>query len=107
MQSATYYLVVSVGALLELNSRGGIEIEWLEWRDHVVIACPFMDETLRPFGPRTPVLLYSSMQSFLDARMQVHDFTLRGRARYLSKEANRSLCRLRHLSSTPAQAQIS
>ena len=58
MQSATCYLVVSVGALLELNSRGGTEIEWHEWRDHVVIACPFTDETLRPSGPRMPALLY-------------------------------------------------
>ena len=109
MQSATCYLVVSVGTLLEFKSRGGTEIRWDEWRDRVVAACPFTDETTRRIGPWVSgCRLFSifSTQSCPDLRMQVHDFSLWGRARYLSKEANRSFGGLRCLSSTPAQAQI-
>ena len=40
MQSATCYLAVSVGTLLEFKSRGGTEIRWDEWRDRVVATCP-------------------------------------------------------------------
>ena len=108
MQRATYYPVVSIRALLELQSHGGTEIVWDEWKNNVVAPRLTSDE----LGPVAPWVsgcrLFSicSTESSPDAQVQVHDFSVRGRAQYLSEEADQSFGGLRCLSPTPAQARI-
>ena len=101
------YLAVSVGALLELKSRGGAEIGWDEWKDHVAIPRHLLDHhiaTLWVSGCR--LFCICSTESGPDHQMKVYDFSPQGRAQYLSEEADGSLGILRYLSPTPARAQI-
>lgn len=101
-----YYLAVSVGALLELGSCGGTEMGWDEWRSHVVVPRLFSYETGLLWVSGCRLFSICPTESSPDGQMQVYDFSKRGRARYLSKEADQSSGALRCLSPTPAQATI-
>ena len=105
---ASYYLAVSVGALLELKSCGARKIRWDEWKSHVVVPRLPLDE----MGPVAPwvsgcrLFFIRSRESSPDVQMQVYDFSVQGRAQYLSKEGDESFGGLRCLSPTPARARI-
>ena len=107
VHSTKCYLAVSVGALLELKSRREAEIGWDEWKSHVAV--------LRlPSDPRMVALWVSGCRFFSissahpsqGGQMQVYDFSVRGRAQYLSEEVDQQFSGLRYMLPTPAQAQI-
>ena len=107
MQRALYNPVVSVGALLKLKNRGRAEIEWDELRNHILVARLSLDE----MGPIDPwvsgcwLFFICSTESGLDDQMRVYDFSMQGRAQYLS-EVDQSVGGLRCLSPAPARAWI-
>lgn len=102
------YLAISVGALLELKSRGGAEIGWDEWKGHAVVPRLLSSDewtaTLLVSGCR--LFYISSTESDPDAQIRVYDFSARGCAQYSSEEANQAFGTLRYLSPTPARARI-
>ena len=108
MQRALYNPAVSVGALLELKNRGRGEIEWDELRSHVVVPRLSLDEMgpIDPWVSGCRLFFICSTESGQDDQLRVYDFSMRGRAQYLSEEADQSVGGLRCLSPTPARAWI-
>jgi len=98
------YLVFPVEALLRLaKGREGYEVGWDEWKMHVVV----------PSIPESDLILFciSGCRLFCviltgssDAEVELYDFSLRGRAKYLSEQANADLGGVRCLASTEATA---
>lgn len=103
-----HYLIVRVGALLKLlGNREGTEIGWDEWKAHVAIRSPPRR------GPTTLGAQVSGCRLFFSTyfthdgpeprvQIEVHNFCLQGRAKYLGKRKNGELGEVGHLSSTGA-----
>lgn len=109
MQPRPIYLVVRVEALLELlKDREGTEVGWDEWKNHVAIPSfspgASASLTIQVSGCRL-FYVYSTASS-LCSQMEVYDFSMQGRAKYLSKRKIRGLRTLNHLSSTRAKRKI-
>ena len=106
MRCSVRYLVVSVGALLELKSRGRAEIRWDEWKHHVAILRLGGRGRAAAFCVSGCRLLFVFFTQFSGhGQMEMYDFSMWGRARYLSEEVNQ-LFGLRYLSSTPGRVPI-
>ena len=106
MRCSVRYLVVSVGALLELKSRGRAEIRWDEWKHHVAIPRLGGRGRAAAFCVSGCRLLFVFFTQFSGhGQMEMYDFSMWGRARYLSEEVNQ-LFGLRYLSSTPGRVPI-
>ena len=99
-------LVVTVGALLELERRGEAEIGWDEWKCHVAILRNFPDHPTSFWVSGCRLFYICSTEPGPGPQMQVYDLSPRGRAQYLGEEADRWLGVVRYLSPTPARAQI-
>ena len=100
------YLVFPVETLLRLaEGREGCEIRWDEWKIHAVI--PFI-----PSHDRVQVCVsgcrLSSIKFALDGKveLEVYDFSMRGRAKYLTERVDVSLGGVRYLASTGTKAQL-
>ena len=108
VQLASYYLVVSVGALLEFRSRGWRMIKWGEWKSHVAIPRLSLDDVgpVAPWVSGCRLFFLRSTKSSPDGQMQVYDFSARGRAQYISREVDHPFGEPRSLSPTLAQARI-
>ena len=100
------YLVISVGALLELKRRGETEIRWDEWKCHVAVPRRVPNHPVALWVSGCRLFCISSTESDPGVQMQVYDLSPRGRAQYLSEKTGRSLGGLRYLSPIPARAQI-
>jgi len=97
--------IFRIGALLELlEDREGSEIEWDDWKSHVVI--PSLD----PDCESPPCIWVSGCRLFsvdsVDAQMEVYDSSMQGCMEYLSDEASYELGGLRHLSSTGTEVRV-
>jgi len=106
--SSVGYLVFRLEELLRrVEGREGCEIEWDEWKDCVAIPTIPQPDRARVWvsGSRlfsvTPTSRYEP-----DARMEVYDFTMNGRARYLSEEINADIGGVRYLLPTEAGASL-
>ena len=84
MQGTGLHLAVSVGALLELKSHGGAEIGWDEWRGRV-LRLVLHGETTDFWVSGCRLFYIFSTEVNLKDQMQVYDFSVRGRAQYLSE----------------------
>jgi hypothetical protein len=107
--SVLSYLVLRVGALLEfVESREGSEIEWDEWKS--LVAIPFVDlslvDTINAWVSGSRFFFISSFISSSAAFVRLFDFSMRGRAKYLSGRANERFGDFRALFSTGAKAEI-
>ena len=106
------FLVFRVGALSKLlESHEGSEIGWDEWKSHVINSP--IDQDL----PETPEVLdacvfgcrlfsISSVVPVPDAKMRAFDFSIQGRANYLSEEVNANVGGVRCMLPTGARAQV-
>ena len=103
------YLVLRVGALLELlKDREGTEVGWDEWKTHAAIL------SFPPSGAISHAVQVSGSRFFhiystapdLCSQMEVYDFSMQGRAKYLSKREFRGLGAINHMSSTGAKARV-
>lgn len=104
-----FYLVLRVGPLLELlESHEGSEIAWDEWKSHTFI--PSID-----LDPRNHVEIWVSgcrmfslipADSGSGAHAEVYDFSVLGRAKYLSEPVHEGLAGVRCLSSTGERAHF-
>ena len=100
IEFASRYLLVRVGVLLELGNRGVSEVGWDEWKNWVVIPSPH----LGPPMPRSDVWvsgsrLFSVYRSGSGpcAQMEVYDFSVQGRAKYLSNSVDERFGGVRYL----------
>jgi hypothetical protein len=113
IQYPPHYYILRVGGLFELlKGREGTEIGWDEWKHHVVIP------SLCHAGPSRCVVEVSGCQFFnifyssthcdpsRCVEMEVHDFSVQGRAKYLSKKQLRPCYEVDHLPSTGARVRI-
>lgn len=103
------YPVLRVGALLKfLEDHGGSEIEWDGWKSHVVIASVGDGEKgisdIWVSGCR--LFFITPSDSSPGAEMKVFDFSVEGRAKYLSEEMNTDVDGVRCLPPTIARVQI-
>ena len=88
-RSTLYYLVLRVGALLDLlEGREGSDIAWDEWKSNVTI--PFFkdDHTTRINASWVSGCRFFVIISILGTSMRVYDFSTRGRVKYLSDQAD-------------------
>ena len=99
--------IFRMGALLELlESREGSEVEWDEWKSHVVI--PSFDQVQdREFPPITRVSGCRLFSVYSEgAQAEVYDYSIQGRVEYLSDQVSYEHGGLRYLSSTGARVQL-
>jgi len=98
------YLVFPVEALLRLSEGyEGCEIRWDEWKMHVII--PFIPEPEYVQGWVSGCRLFS-MNFGGGTKVDVYDFSIRGRSKYLTEHANADLGGVGYLASTGASARI-
>lgn len=104
-QSTLYYLTFQVGPLLKLlQGREGSEIEWDEWKSRVVI--PSIEkEPFRIWVSGCRLFCIGSTHYDQDERMEVYNFSMRGRAKYLSERDHGAFEGVRYLSSTGVKAR--
>ena len=86
VKPSPFYLVLRVGGLLEFEDCGGSEISWDDWKSCVVIPVinlnQLMHSEVRVSGSR----LFSIYQRDSGSHVErVYDFSVHGRAKYLSK----------------------
>ena len=97
------YLVFPVRVLLGfLESHGGSEVEWNEWKSHVASANPTLDTWVS--GCR--LFLVTASNPSQSAEMMVFDFSMQGRMKYLSEETDAGVTGIRRLLPTNARARI-
>ena len=102
-------LVLRIGALLKLfKDREGAEIGWDEWKSCVLIPSLHctggpMNSTVHIFGCR---LFHSYSVASGPYQMEVFDFSIQGRAKYLSKGKFEEFGEVNCLTSTGAKARI-
>jgi hypothetical protein len=109
LPSAPHYLVFQVGALLEfLQSHEGTVVQWDEWRSHVVIPSINLDrrQNVRVWVSGCRFFSLYFTDSSLDFQMEVYDFSVRGRVKYLSKQVDERFPGVTCLSSTGVVAQV-
>ena len=104
-RSSPYYLVIRVGALLGfLGSHEGSKIGWDEWKSHVVIPAT------NPGQWGNLCTWVSGCRFFslclTDFRVEVYDFSMRGRASYRIERVNEDFAGVRCLSSTGVRARV-
>ena len=99
------HIVFPVEALLRLaDSREGSEIGWDEWKMHALI--PSIPELHLADLCVSGCRLFSSTSAHgPNVEVEVYDFGLRGRAKYLSEQVNASLGGVRYLASTGTNAR--
>ena len=103
------YLALRAETLLELlKDRGGTEIGWDEWKNHVVV--PFRYPSYRASrgvyvsGCRLFFVYPTSSGPYF--QMQVYDFSMQGRTKSLGKLTIGGLGAVTHLSSTQMRARF-
>jgi len=103
------YLVFSVEALLRLAGvHEGCEIGWDEWKKHVVIPSVSEEGLLDACisGCRLFCITNRGGLDYPDTGMEVYDFSIQGRAKYLSEQTNAYLGGVGQLASTGVVAQL-
>ena len=107
MPQRACYLVFPVEALSRLaEGHEGSEIEWDEWKIHVVIpSIPGPDPI--DFCVSACRLFSITLLGNLGVEVEVYDFSLQGRAKYLSEQANANLGGVKSsLASTGTKARL-
>jgi hypothetical protein len=101
------YLVFSVEALVRLSEgREGCEIGWDEWKEHVVIPSIRQSDLVGAWVSGCRLFCITSPGHGPDARMEVYDFSKKGRVEHLSEEDHPDLDGVRCLSFAGANAQL-
>ena len=103
------YLILRIGALSKLlEGSEGSEIGWDEWKSHVVI--PSIDpdrlDLYHIWVSGCRLFFLNSPSDDQVAHMEVYDFSVEGRAKYLSHRDNSELDGLRYLSSTGVKVRL-
>lgn len=109
MPDSFRYPVFRVQALLELlKVREGSEVGWDEWKSSVVIPSidPNSPERVEAWVSGCRLFYLDSLESVQGTRMRVYDFSMQGRAKYLSERANEDLGGVRDLSPTEADGRV-
>ena len=109
VQLSAQFLVLRVGALLELlESCEGDNIGWDEWKSRVVIpSINLRDVEVVELGiSGCQLFAVFSTFSVPGTQMEVYDFSMRGRAKCLSREAGGWLGGVRTLPRTGIVAQV-
>jgi len=95
------YLVFRLEALLDLvEGHEGRDIPWDEWKNHVAFLSLPQSNIVGAWVSGSRLFSVTSTGYSPDARMEVYDFTVQGRAKYLSEQTNADLGGVRHLSPT-------
>lgn len=109
MPTSFRYPVFRVQALLELlKVREGSEVGWDEWKSSVIIPSidPNSPKRVGAWVSGCRLFYLYSPESFQGARMKVYDFSMQGRAKYLSEHANEDLGGVRYLSPTEVDGRV-
>jgi hypothetical protein len=114
--SSSPCLVLRVGALLEfLGNDVGSKVAWKEWKNQAVVTLihldlgdidPFIPEDLRIWVSGCRMFSLYPTESVLHVWVEVHDFSVRGRANYLKKFVNEGLAEVRGPSPTRVRARV-
>ena len=101
-----YCPIIQVAALLDLlESNEGYVIRWYEWKSCVVI--PSIDHKIVHAWVSGCRLFCATSTGYGEVpQMEVFDFSMRGRAKYLGERVNRSLGGIRYSSSTGVKTPI-
>ena len=108
IELAKYYLVLRVGALLEFGDSRGSEIGWDRWKSCVAIPPINLGQLIRSDVWVSGCRLFSIYQWDLNSPVYVeaYDFSVQGRARYVSSWVNEEFGGLKYLSSTGTNVRI-
>ena len=109
LSNLPYYLVFRMGALLDfLWSHEGSVVEWDEWKGHVVIPSINLNRRDNISTWVSGCRLFSHHFTDHNQRYQIdmHDFSIQGRAKYQSKRVIKDLPGIKCLSSTGVVAQV-
>ena len=108
IEQAPHYLVLRLGELLEFKTSGQSDIGWDVWKRCVVVPSIDREKLIRSDVWVSGCRLFSVYQrdSTSHVNMEVFDFSVQGRAKYLSDTANEEFGGLRYLSSTGTIVQI-
>lgn len=102
----SYYLIFQVGAFLKfLETREGSVIGWDEWRNRVVIPS-IGQELARIWVSGCRLFFVGSIGYDRGSHMEVYDFSLQGRAKYLNEQVNEILGGVKYLSSTGVRVRV-
>jgi hypothetical protein len=100
-------LVFSVEALVQLSEgHEGCEIGWDEWKKHVVIPYIFEPDGFCTWVSECRFFHITSAGHGPGARMEMYDFSKKGRVEHLSGEDHSDLDGVRRLSPTGVNAQL-
>ena len=102
----TYYPIIQVGELLDLlESREGSEIGWDDWKSCVVI--PSINHDIVHVWVSGCRLFCATSTGYDDVpQIEVYNCSMQGRAKCLRKRVNRTLSKIRYLSSTGVKTRI-
>ena len=101
------YLVFPVEALVELaEGREGCEIEWDEWKEHVVIPSIHVPDLVDIWVSGCQLFCITSPGYGRVVNVEVYDFSKKGRVKYLGEQADLDLGEVRYLSSTGVYAKL-
>ena len=93
--ATVHFLVLRVGALLELlENNEGSDIAWDDWKSNVAI--PFLKHGMIDKYWVSGCRFFSTT-SVSGTHMGVHDFSIRGRTKHLTKRVNEKLGGIRYL----------
>ena len=111
IEHATYrYLVLHVGLLLGFGNGGVSEIGWDRWKSCVTIPAvnlvQLMHSDVWVSGCRLFTITAYRLGSSSRAQMEVYDFSMEGRSKYLSDSVSKEFGGLRYLSSTGTRLPI-
>ena len=102
------YLLFRVATLLELAKHGRSQVPWDEWKSCAVVPSIQLSPLMRFEAWVCGSRLFTTYQSGPSShvRMEVYDFSVQGRAKYLSNSVNRGIGGLRYLSSTGTRVRV-
>jgi len=106
MQYPLGYLVLPVESLLKLvEGRGGCEIGWDEWKEHVVIPSNHQQYFVDAWISGCRLFSVTSEEDGA-TQMEVYDLSVQGRAKHLSERVNTDLGGVRYMAPTGANVQL-
>ena len=101
------YLVFPVEALVKLaEGCEGCEIEWDEWKEHVVIPSIHVPDLVDIWVSGCRLFCITSSGYGRSVNVEVYDFSKKGRVKYLDERVDLDLGGVRYLSSTGVYTKL-
>lgn len=98
-----YVILLMDDLLTYLESREGSDVEWWRWKDCLVIPSTRASQSdVVVSGCR----LFGVYKTIPNNQMKVYDFSVQGRAKYLSGRRNGNLGIMKHMSATGARVRV-